>query len=134
QGSPTPVRVASSPGLSVGGFDEAAGLSLKEHLTRHTGAPADEDIIQTVAVHVSNGQRRALAGQHVGQEGLDGVIDEAAGLVFVPDGWDLPEYSGCGMRDAGRVAAAKTTHLASRISHPVLLAQRHHAVRVEAGE
>ena len=107
---------------------------MNEQLPRDAGCPADEDIIQTVAVHVSHGQRRALAGQHVGQEGLDVVIDEAAGLVFVPDGWDLPEYSGCGMRDAGRVAAAKTTHLASRISHPVLLAQRHPPVRVEAGE
>ncbi len=85
QRAPVVVVLVGRPGLPLGGFHEAAVLLLQEELARHTGRAANEDVIQPVAVDVRHGDGRALARQHVGQQGLDVVIDQIAGLVPILD-------------------------------------------------
>jgi len=51
--------------LTLAGFDEAAVLPLHEQLAGDARRAANEDIIQTVAVHVSHRERWGLAGKLV---------------------------------------------------------------------
>ena len=136
QGSPIFVVLVGRPGLTLGGFDEAAILPLDEQPAWDSCRTADEDIIQTVAVDVSHCQGRALSGERVLQQGLYIVIDRRSRLVPVLQrsaGVDGLEDAGCGMRDARDVSAA-LTHPASRISHRVLLAHRHHSIDLQTRE
>src|SRR3989442_13153886 len=82
---PPPVfeSFVGSPRLPAGGFDETAIPSLNEQLARDTGRTADEDVIQAVAVHVRDGDGRALPGQLVRQQRLHVVIDERPYGVLV---------------------------------------------------
>ena len=81
--SPILVCLVGFPGLPLGGCDKAPVLALDEQHARHTGRTTDEHIVQAVSVHVSNGERGAVPGQHVRQQGLDTVVHERRRVMQV---------------------------------------------------
>ena len=67
----------------MGAGAKRPSLLLQEELARRAGAAADEDVVESVAVDVGNGERRPLARRHVGEERLDAVVPELRSLVDV---------------------------------------------------
>src|SRR4029077_7251311 len=73
--APVLVRLVRLPGLTLLRFDEASVLALEEEPARHAVAAADVDIVETVAVHVADGERGTMPREHVWKERLDRVVD-----------------------------------------------------------
>ena len=59
----------------MGRFDEAAVLALNEQSTRKARTAANEDIVETVAVHIRHREGRPLPRQLVRQQRLYVVVE-----------------------------------------------------------
>ena len=125
--APVLIGLVGFPRLALRRFDEPAVALLEKELARNTGCTTDEHIVESIAIHVGNGQGRALAGQQVRQEGLHGVILRCDRTVLVLQA----RSGGHGLKVVRSRRGRRSTRSLLR---GICLLDHHHAIDREVGE